>query len=133
MLQKIKELIKNEDKKNPLTDQEIAKQLKVRREQITSIRLERGIPDSRERRKPFIMKDMTRILKSDPGISERKLTKKIKDLGYNVSRYTIRQLLKEISQFPAKNTSREKGASLLQWAEKITREKYIIEKKLPGP
>lgn len=110
MLQKIKELIENEDKKNPLTDQEIAEQLKVRREQITSIRLENDIPDSRERRKPFIVKDLSQILKSDPDISERKLTKKIKDLGYNVSRHTVRQLLKEISQTPApaKKTSREK-------------------------
>ena len=52
MEERILQIIKGEDRKNPLTDEEIASRLQVFREDVTTVRREHHIPDSRKRRKP---------------------------------------------------------------------------------
>ena len=84
MIDKIKELIEKEDKKNPLTDEELAKLLNIKREQITVLRNEEGILDSRERRRPILIKHLKEILLNNPGISDRELTRQIKKRGFKI-------------------------------------------------
>lgn len=96
MIDKIKELIEKEDKKNPLTDEELAKLLNIKREQITVLRNEEGILDSRERRRPILIKHLKEILLNNPGISDRELTRQIKKRGFKISRYTVKQYRNEI-------------------------------------
>jgi len=92
----IVKIIENEDKKNPLTDEKIASILNVNREEVTQYRLENGIPDSRERRKPYLYEDAKKILSEDKEISDRKFTKRLNDLGYDISRFAASQVKKEI-------------------------------------
>ncbi len=91
MNNKLIKLIKEEDKKNPLTDVEIAKLLKARREEITLLRKELNILDSRERRKPYLIKAVSYILSSDPDITTTDLTLQLNRQGFNVSRFLISQ------------------------------------------
>ncbi|AEF16985.1 PTS system transcriptional activator [Thermoanaerobacterium xylanolyticum LX-11] len=95
-MDEIVKIIKNEDKKNPLTDEKIASMLKINREEVTQYRLENGIPDSRERRKPYLYEDAKKILSEDKEISDRKFTKRLNDLGYDISRFAASQVKKEI-------------------------------------
>lgn len=89
-------IIQNEDKKNPLTDEKIALILKTNREDVTEYRLLKNIPDSRERRKPYLYKDIKAILHINKNISDRKLTQKLNDAGYEISRFIVSQIKKDI-------------------------------------
>jgi len=96
MKDRLKQLIDAEDKKNPYTDEQLAKMLNLRRDAVTILRSELGIPDSRERRKPYLLREIMKILSQSPEISERKLTRAIQERGFNVSRFLISQMVKEI-------------------------------------
>jgi DNA-directed RNA polymerase specialized sigma54-like protein len=54
MLNRVIQIIKSEDQKNPYTDDQIAKLLEVSREKITEERTKNAILDSRERRKSVL-------------------------------------------------------------------------------
>jgi len=92
MEQKLLELIKNEDKKNPMTDEELSAKLKMRRDEVTELRLKLNIPDSRERRKPYILTEMRKIINQNPSVSDRELTRILNVEGYNVSRTAVTKL-----------------------------------------
>ncbi|HAA65063.1 MAG TPA: hypothetical protein DCE04_07795, partial [Thermoanaerobacter sp.] len=62
MIERIFEIIQKEDKKNPLTDDQIAAILNIKREDVTQFRLKNNIPDSRERRKPYLLEDAKKII-----------------------------------------------------------------------
>jgi len=96
MKDQLKKLIEAEDRKNPYTDEQLAKMLNMRRDAVTILRSELDIPDSRERRKPYLEREIKKIISENPNISNRQLTKAIKDSGFNVSRYLISQMAKEI-------------------------------------
>ncbi|ABY91442.1 sigma 54-interacting transcriptional regulator [Thermoanaerobacter sp. X514] len=96
MIERIFEIIQKEDKKNPLTDDQIAAILNIKREDVTQFRLKNNIPDSRERRKPYLLEDAKKIISKDPNISDRNLTKQLNNLGYNISRFVATQIKKEI-------------------------------------
>lgn len=96
MLNRIIEIVKREDKKNPFTDREIAAQLGVSREIVTELRVAHNIPNSRERRKDKLFNDGRRILKKEPQISERQFLKLLKEEGYKVSRHVASELKKEV-------------------------------------
>jgi transcriptional regulator with AAA-type ATPase domain/transcriptional regulatory protein LevR len=95
-MNEINKIIQNEDKKNPLTDESIASMLNVNRELVTEYRLLNDIPDSRERRRPFLYEDAKKIMIANGDISDRKLTKELNDMGYDVSRFVVSQIKKEI-------------------------------------
>ncbi len=96
MIDKIKKLLQNEDEKNPLTDGQIAVPLKIRREQVTLLRQKEGIPDSRQRRKPYVIKKIKEVLQKVPDISDRELTSVVKRAGFDISRHIIRQYRREL-------------------------------------
>ncbi|WP_199883972.1 sigma 54-interacting transcriptional regulator [Anaerosinus massiliensis] len=98
MLEKIKQLIREEDKKNPLSDEKIAQKLAIRRERVIMLRTEAGIVNFRERRHAALYKDAAVILHSDPKISERAFASELRKCGYEISRYVAAGIKKELNQ-----------------------------------
>lgn len=96
MEEQILQIIKDEDSKNPLTDEEIASRLQVFREDVTTVRRKHHIPDSRKRRKPVIFEDMKRILTESPDLSDRGLTRMLEDAGYRIGKYAAGKLREEL-------------------------------------
>ena len=96
MEERILQIIKGEDSKNPLTDEEIASRLQVFREDVTTVRREHHIPDSRKRRKPVIFEDMKRILTEHPDVSDRGLTRMLEEAGYRIGKYAAGRLREEL-------------------------------------
>ncbi|EQG57400.1 sigma-54-dependent transcriptional regulator [Clostridioides difficile] len=96
MRQRIKNLIENEDKKNPLTDEVISSRLNIRREDVTFLRNELKIEDSRQRRKVVLIKAIKDILKEEKTINKNDITRRLNSIGFTVSRFTVIQYLKEI-------------------------------------
>ncbi|MDK2879456.1 MAG: hypothetical protein PWR06_2172 [Thermoanaerobacteraceae bacterium] len=96
MKDRLIQLIKSEDKKNPYTDDQLAGILGTRRDEVTILRGELGIPDSRERKKPYLVNALKELISQNPKISDRELTRVINQKGFNVSRFIISQLRKEI-------------------------------------
>ncbi|TPG73467.1 transcriptional regulator [Brevibacillus laterosporus] len=88
-------IVKDEDPKNPLTDEEIAAKLGIRRDKCTLLRQQLHIPDSRKRRLPLLTAEMTRILKDHSQLSDRKLTGELRKIGFEISKFTVMNLRKE--------------------------------------
>ena len=77
----IEEIIKKEDKKSPLTDEEISEKLGISREIVTKIRNEKEIPNSRDRNIDVLKEEIENILKKEGKISKIKLTKRLNEIG----------------------------------------------------
>lgn len=107
--EKLKNLIKTEDKKNPYTDEQLAEILNLRRDAVTVLRGELNIPDSRERRKPYLTQEIKEILSKSSNISNRQLTKIIQDRGFDVSRFLVSQTRDEIERDAAETAPKEIG------------------------
>ncbi len=95
MKDELKKLIKDESKKNPLTDSELAKILNCKREIVSKCRKELGIEDSRERRKPLLVNEIEKLLSRNNTLSERELTAKLNESGFDISRHSVRSIKKE--------------------------------------
>ncbi|RII34448.1 PRD domain-containing protein [Clostridium chromiireducens] len=93
---RILELIENEDKRNPLTDSDIARLVNTTREYITQFRTEKNINNSRQRKESILYSDIKKIVIEDKDISDRQLCKKLSLLGYDISRYSVTQIKKNI-------------------------------------
>ena len=107
MEDKLIELINNEDDKNPYTDSELARLLKLRREFVTISRQKLGIPDSRERRRIILLNTLKEVLKGNERISERELTKEVNRRGFDISRHTVRQYTKELKSYEREQLDEE--------------------------
>lgn len=92
MIDALKRLILNEDRKKPLTDQQLAAMLAIRRERVIALRLGAGIPGARQRRRSMILADCCDILAGDAEISDRKLARALTARGYSISRYAAGRL-----------------------------------------
>lgn len=90
------EIIKKEDPKNPLKDQEIAEKIGISREQVVFLRKKLSIKSSHERRREIMLKDMKEILRDNPDISARKFTSILNSQGYKVSRYLVNEELNKL-------------------------------------
>ncbi|MCR4431898.1 MAG: sigma 54-interacting transcriptional regulator [Tepidanaerobacteraceae bacterium] len=113
MKDRLLQLIKSEDKKNPYTDDQLAGILGTRRDEVTILRGELGLPDSRERKKPYLVNALKELISQNPRISDRELTRMLNRQGFNVSRFIVSQLRKEIAgNMPAKNVSGSKPADV---------------------
>lgn len=98
MKDKIKSVIEQEDKRNPLTDEAIASQLGILRETITKVRTEAGILASSERRKERLLVEIQALLTEVGPISERKLAELLNRRGFKVGKFTVGQLHKAYPQ-----------------------------------
>jgi transcriptional regulator with AAA-type ATPase domain/transcriptional regulatory protein LevR len=103
MNNELKKIIGGENKKNPLTDEEIAKEMNLSREKITLMRKELNIPSSKERMKPLLKKEIKKIVADKEKITIRQLTKQIKARGFSASRYIVRQEYINLSKQSFKN------------------------------
>jgi transcriptional regulator with AAA-type ATPase domain len=93
---RILELIESEDKRKPLTDSDIAKLVNTTREYITQFRTEKNISNSRQRKEVILYDDIKEIIIEDKDISDRQLCKRLSLLGYDISRYSVAQIKKNI-------------------------------------
>lgn len=93
--EELKKIIKNEDPKNPYTDIEIAKKLNINRSDISTIRHNLKIRDSRERRKDLLITEIQNILNEEKSASVRFVTSILNEKGYRISRNLVFKLLKE--------------------------------------
>ena len=84
----ILELIENENKKKPLTDNDISKEVNTTRTYITQFRKEHNIPTSNQRRDEILHNDIKKIITDKKLISDNMLSKRLLDIGYDISRYS---------------------------------------------
>jgi len=94
---KILKLIEIEDKKKPLTDNDIAKRVKTSREYITQFRKEKNLPSSNQRREGILYNDIKRIIIDNNSISDNMLCKTLCAIGYDISRYSVTQFRRQIA------------------------------------
>lgn len=88
--------IESEDKRNPYTDEKIADILSLYRENVTNIRKELNIPDSRVRRKNELTKIIGELLNENTKISDRALTKILNDQNYVIGKYAVAQIRQQL-------------------------------------
>lgn len=94
-MKELLKLVELEDKRNPLTDQDIAEKLCISRSEVVRIRHTLNIGDSRERMELILEDDIQRILDENPNISERNLVSGLNEMGYRLSRTVVSRILKE--------------------------------------
>lgn len=97
MKEKIAAIIKTENLKRPWTDEEIARQLGVLREDVTNTRGAMGIEDSRGRRRPVVLNAMKGILAAKPDISDRALSKALEEMGFEAKKFAVSRLRQELA------------------------------------
>jgi len=95
MEKKILDLIEKEDKKNPLTDDELSAMLYISRQAVVRLRKRNNIESYHIRRHPFLMKAIAEILQKSPSISDREITNQLQGKGYNVSKFLVTSYKKE--------------------------------------
>ena len=91
--EKLVNIIHTENKKDPLTDIQIAKFLGTVRESITNLRKELDIPNSRQRRMPYLKSAISAILLSNKSVSVSELTRELMTQGFNISRRVVEEIL----------------------------------------
>lgn len=89
VIEKLILLIAKENNKNPMTDEDIAKELSITREFANKLRLEASIPSYLERREEFLLKSINEIVLKDKLISIRKLSIELNKMGFNISTFGL--------------------------------------------
>lgn len=120
MKEKMIHLIAQEDKRKPYTDEQLANLLGVKREQVTLLRRQADILDSRERRKPLLLKAMDELLKEHGDVSERDLTYMLLSKGFTVSRFSVRQYRQELLPQKDKKTPLKKNVPLQEQSSRTS-------------
>ncbi|MBP2638624.1 MAG: system transcriptional activator [Firmicutes bacterium] len=101
MIKKLLSLIKSEDKKNPMTDEELAHQLGVGREKANELRQEANIPNYLTRREDGLLKAITQLLNENSGLSYRQLLIKLNAQGFQISSFGLNRYRKNIDLITA--------------------------------
>lgn len=112
MKKQLLSIIKNEDKKNPLTDQQIADMLGVSRSKVTSARTSANIESSNNRRRRIVLRAIQNIVKSQKAHTERSIRDLLLEDGFEISRSQVRTILKDMeSAEPIENNNIKPGDS----------------------
>ena len=125
MKDKLLEIVKNEDPRNPYTDDLLAGLLNIRRDRVTLLRKELNVPDSRERRRPVLMRDMQELLASFPDITNMELTARLQAQGYQLSRFIVSQTRKQLVQPTSAASGETLTAELSAGQEKETHTTHL--------
>lgn len=96
MVEKLLQLIEGENPHRPFTDEELAKRMNVNRERIVELRMQAGLPDSRERLRQALLPELRQLAAARPGLSLRAMTAALNQMGYDVSRYLVKRLREEL-------------------------------------
>lgn len=91
--EKLLNIINTENKKDPLTDIQIAKFLGTTRENVTNLRKEFKISNSRERRMPYLKSAIQAMVLSNPNISVSELTRELLSQGFDITRRVVEGIL----------------------------------------
>lgn len=92
---KLLNIVNTENKKNPISDIKLSKMLSTSRENITVLRKEINIGNSRERRKPYLENYIKTILEKNVNINVTDLTKQLMSYGFDISRHAIESILQD--------------------------------------
>lgn len=106
--------INNEDKKAPLTDEQLAVNLSVLRESITCTRKKLNIPNSRYRKKEAIKKIIDKILNDNPDINISGIVKKLKEENIILPRNYINNIITNSKNKTEITNSTAEDISLLE-------------------
>lgn len=98
MLEKLLSLIETEDKKNPMTDEELAKRLGVGREKVNELRQAVDIPSYLVRREAVLIEALTAILEKEPDISQRKIVLELNKGGFQISAFGLNRYKQQIGE-----------------------------------
>lgn len=96
MKEKLFNIIKAENQKDPFTDARLAKMLSTTRETITLLRKELNVGNSRERRKPHLKRAIEELRRTQAGLNVSEITKQLLSLGFDISRHVVEEVMKEI-------------------------------------
>ena len=91
--EKLLNIINTENKKDPLTDIQIAKFLGTTRENVTNLRKEFKISNSRERRMPYLKSAIQAMVLSNPNISVSEITRELLSQGFDITRRVVEGIL----------------------------------------
>ncbi len=89
MIDKLIQIIDNEDKKNPMTDEQISSILKISREKVNELRQQLGIPSYLHRRNKLLMNAIHDFIEKDTRISYRKLCAILNKSGFKISTFGL--------------------------------------------
>ncbi|WP_446898980.1 sigma 54-interacting transcriptional regulator [Clostridium sp. LBM24168] len=89
MIDRLISVIQNEDRKSPLTDEQISKMLGISREKVNELRQQANIPSYLKRRNQILLKTINAILSVDKNISYRKLCVKLNKEGFRISTFGL--------------------------------------------
>lgn len=95
--EKMLSIIKTENPKDPFTDVRLGKMLSITRENITILRKELEIGNSRERRKPYLRTAIENIVKQNNKLNVTEITKKLMELGFDISRHVVEEFFNEVT------------------------------------
>ena len=114
MLNKLLSLIETEDKKNPMTDEELAKQIGVGREKVNELRQAASVPSYLIRREVMLLQAIAEILEREPEISQRKMVLELNKGGFQLSVSGLNRYKKQISEIKGRFTRRGRSAGTRQ-------------------
>lgn len=97
MIKQLLSLIEKEDKKNPMTDEELAKRLGVGREKVNELRQAADIPNYLIRREASLLGALKAIIASEQNISRRKLVIELNKRGFQISSFGLNRYKQHIS------------------------------------
>lgn len=104
---KLLNIINTENKKNPISDIKLSKMLCTSRENITILRKEINIGNSRERRRPYLENYIKTIREKDNNINVTDITKQLMSFGFEISRHAIESMLQDTKISDAKVIDKE--------------------------
>jgi len=112
----LKDLINNmileENPKQPFTDGDLASKLGVSRANVTLARKSMGIPDSRERLRPYLWEAVRKL--KQQGLSARAITAKLIQNGFIISRFVVNTIIADLDLVPVYHRERNLEGSGLQ-------------------
>jgi len=126
----ILQLIDNEDKKMPLTDNDIAKKVNTTRAYITQFRKEKNLPNSHKRREEILNNDIKKIIIDNNSISDSSLCKKLSEIGYDISRYSVTQIRRQVIGVVTNYVVDKADKEILDGVEKVVdvKSEEVVEK-----
>ncbi|WP_416176578.1 sigma 54-interacting transcriptional regulator [Clostridium sp.] len=107
MIEELISIVENEDKKNPLTDEQISKVLKISREKVNELRQQYNIPSYLERREKVLLSSIESLLSKDKGLSNRKLCIELNKMGFKISTFGLNRYKNFIEEIRNKYESSE--------------------------
>ncbi len=110
MIKKLLSLIHSEDKKNPFTDEELARKLRMSREKVNELRLSADIPNYLARRESALLAAIERILDENYDISSRKMVIELNKLGFQLSSFGLNKYKEKIFEMKVNTSKQEKLA-----------------------